>query len=62
MDLPLSDSEFILLGKRLTKGIFCETFVVRDKDKFAHSSLYVVKQARWDDDTKGWIISISQAE
>lgn len=63
MDLPSTESELVLLGKCFKRGIFSgETFVVRDRDKLAHSSSYVVKNLRWDESTKEWIITVLLAE
>ena len=63
MDLPASESELVGLGKCFTNGLFSnETFVIRDRDIFAHSALYVIKNLRWDDNTKEWIITVSSSE
>ena len=50
MDLPASQSELILLGKcfEKKKGMFSgDSFVIRDREKLAHSASYVLKNLRF---------------
>jgi hypothetical protein len=63
MDLPSSESELVLLGKCFKNGLFSgEKIVIRDRKKVAHSASYFVKNVRWDDDAREWIITVFSAE
>jgi len=65
MDLPLSGVEFQALAKcfKNTKGLVDAAttgacFVIRDQSKPAHSATYRLKEVRWEENTKEWIVTV----
>mmetsp|Transcript_15133 Transcript_15133/g.18438 ORF Transcript_15133/g.18438 Transcript_15133/m.18438 type:complete len:466 (+) Transcript_15133:118-1515(+) len=63
MDLPIVESELVLIGNCFKRGMFTgESFVLRDRDKVAHSANYTIKNLRWNDETNEWIITVHSVD